>query len=181
MSKTQLKKATFAGGCFWCMEAPFNHLDGVKSTILGYTNGHTQNPTYQEIGTGETGHAEAIEIHYDPSQISYKELLEVFWRNIDPTTENQQFADKGSQYRTAIFYRTDEEKQTAETSKKFLNQSGRFKNPIVTEVTKARIFYPAEEYHQNYYLKNPFHYKSYSYGSGRVPFLKKTWGDSKKK
>lgn len=170
------EKATFAGGCFWCMEGPFEQLEGVISVTSGYTGGEKVNPTYEEISSGATGHAEAIEILYDSSKITYEQLLEVFWRNIDPTTHNQQFADHGTQYRTAIFYHNEEQRQLAEASKQRLASSGKFRGPIVTEMTPASTFYPAEDYHQDYHKKNPLRYKLYHEGSGRAGFLRKLWG-----
>ncbi len=170
------ERATFAGGCFWCMQPAFDKLKGVVSTTVGYTGGHTINPTYDDVSAGNTGHAEAIEIVFDPSQVTYEELLNVFWRNIDPTTPNRQFSDSGSQYRTAILYNNDEQKRTAELSKERLERTGRFDRPIVTEVIPANKFYPAEEYHQKYYQKNEARYKTYSSGSGRYEYLDKTWG-----
>lgn len=180
MAKDNLKKATFAGGCFWCMQGPFDALDGVISTTVGYTGGNKENPTYEEVSTGKTGHAEAIEITYDPQKISYNELLDVFWRNIDPTTENAQFADKGSQYRTAIFYHDQEQHRLAEQSKDSLRTSGRFSKPIVTEIVPATKFFAAEEYHQYYYKKRADHYAMYKKGSGRESFIKYNWGEGKK-
>lgn len=171
----KLQKATFAGGCFWCMQGPFDHLDGVISTKAGYTGGKKENPTYEEVSSGTTGHTEAVEIMYDPLKISYKELLNVFWRNIDPTTNNQQFADKGTQYRTTIFYHDDKQKQIAVQSKSELEKSGKFDKPIVTEILPATTFYPAEEYHQDYYKKNPFRYEMYKQGSGRAEYVKLMW------
>src|SRR5438309_187579 len=173
-------KATFAGGCFWCMQPPFEQLKGVISVKAGYTGGHTENPTYEDVCTGTTGHAEAVQFTYDPAQISYKELLDVFWRNIDPTTENAQFADHGTQYRTAIFYHDAEQKRLAEASRDRLAKSGKFKSPIVTEIVPAGPFYSAEDYHQDYYKKNPFRYNAYKVGSGREGFIEKTWGKSTK-
>ena len=173
----ELKKATFAGGCFWCMEPPFDELDGVVSTTSGYTGGHKWRPTYEEVSDGVTGHAEAVEILYDPSKISYAQLLEVFWRNVDPLTPNRQFCDSGSQYRTAIFYHDEEQKRLARKSKERLEQSGRFDDLIVTEINRARIFYPAEEYHQDYYMKNPLRYKVYRWGCGRDKRLEQVWGE----
>ena len=170
--------ATFAGGCFWCMEGPFEALDGVASVRAGYTGGTTENPTYEEVSSGASGHAESIQIVYDPSQVSYEKLLEVFWRQIDPTTPNQQFADHGTQYRTAIFYHTDEQQRLAETSKAALAKSMKFDKPIVTEIAPASRFYPAEDYHQDYYKKNPLRYNLYRVGSGRDAYLKRTWGAS---
>jgi methionine-S-sulfoxide reductase len=169
--------ATFAGGCFWCMESPFDKLEGVMSTTVGYTGGTVKNPTYEQVCTGATGHAEALEIAYDPARISYEKLLEVFWKNIDPTQENGQFADRGSQYRTAIFYHGEEQKRLAEASREQLEKSGKFSAKIVTEIVPAQEFYPAEEYHQEYYKKNPGHYQLYRSGSGREKYLKKIWGE----
>ena len=159
--------ATFAGGCFWCMQPSFNSFKGVISTKVGYTGGHTVNPSYEDVCTGTTGHAEGIEVIYDPSKVTYAELVEEFWHNIDPTSLNQQFADHGTQYRSAIFYHDEEQKRIAEASKKKLAESGKFKKPIVAEITAATTFYPAEDYHQDYYKKNSAHYKAYKYGSGR--------------
>jgi peptide-methionine (S)-S-oxide reductase len=175
----KLEKATFAGGCFWCMEPPFDKLDGVISTTAGYTGGKEKNPTYEQVSSGMTGHAEAIEIVYDPSRITYAELLDVFWRNINPTQADGQFADSGPQYRTAIFYHDEEQKKLALASKRELENSGRFDQKIVTEIVPAGEFYPAEEYHQDYYEKNPIRYKFYRYGSGRDQFLKEAWGKEK--
>jgi methionine-S-sulfoxide reductase len=177
-SAPKVEKATFAGGCFWCMQPPFDRAPGVISTVVGYTGGTQKNPTYEEVSSGRTGHAEAIEITFDPKKVSYDQLLDIFWRNIDPTTPNRQFADVGTQYRTAIFYHNEEQKKLAVESKRKLNQSGKFDSPIATEIVPASTFYPAEEYHQKYYLKNTAHYKAYRKGSGREGYLKKTWGDS---
>jgi peptide methionine sulfoxide reductase msrA/msrB len=171
-----LEKATFAGGCFWCMESPFEKLEGVTEVISGYTDGHKDNPTYKEVSSGTTGHLEAIQIIYDPSKITYPELLDVFWRQVDPTDPGGQFVDRGQQYTTAIFYHNDEQKTLAEASKEKLNQSGRYDNSLVTPIKKASQFYPAEEYHQDYYDKNPIRYKYYRYNSGRDRYLKKIWG-----
>ncbi|MBI3397896.1 MAG: peptide-methionine (S)-S-oxide reductase MsrA [Deltaproteobacteria bacterium] len=173
----KLEKATFAGGCFWCMEPPFASLKGVVSTTVGYTGGHDKDPTYEEVSSGITGHTESIEILYDPSQITYTELLDVFWRNIDPTTPNQQFVDVGTQYRSAIFYHNEEQRRLAEDSKAKLEKSGKFDKPTITEIKPATIFYKAEDYHQKYYQKNPIRYKFYRYNSGRDQYLKKQWGD----
>jgi peptide-methionine (S)-S-oxide reductase len=173
-----LAKATFAGGCFWCMEPPFDKLDGVISTTSGYIGGDKANPTYKEVSAGGTGHAEAVEILYDPDKISYAELLEVYWRNVDPLTANGQFCDHGDQYRTAIFYHGEEQKRLAEDSKKALEASGRFQQPIVTEIVAATRFYPAEDYHQDYYKKNPLRYKYYRYACGRDDRLRQVWGDA---
>ncbi len=169
-------KATFAGGCFWCMEHPFDDVDGVTATTVGYAGGPEVNPTYQQVASGRTGHAEAIEVVYDPATVTYARLLEVFWRNIDPTTLNKQFADVGTQYRTAIFYHTEEQRRAALESKEQLGRSGKFKNPIVTEITPTSAFYPAEEYHQEYYKQHPIRYRLYRVGSGRDGFLKRVWG-----
>jgi peptide-methionine (S)-S-oxide reductase len=174
-----LAKATFAGGCFWCMEPPFDKLEGVISTTSGYTGGHKTHPTYQEVSVGGTGHAEAVEIVYDPAKISYARLLEVFWHNIDPTTPNGQFCDKGTQYRSAIFYHDETQKRLAEEAKQALEASKPFTAPIVTEITPASEFYPAEDYHQDYYQKNPIRYKFYRHNCGRDQRLRELWGDPK--
>jgi len=176
LSQEKFEKATFAGGCFWCMEPPFDKLDGVISTTSGFCGGKEKNPTYKQVSAGETGHAEAVEILYDPSRVSYAELLDVFWRNIDPTQKNGQFADTGAQYRTAIFYHNEEQRRLAETSKKELGNSDRFSKKIVTEIVPATPFYRAEEYHQDYSKKNPLRYKIYRYGSGRDDYLVRKWG-----
>lgn len=179
-TKTQsasLKKATFAGGCFWCMEPPFAKLDGVVEVIAGYTGGGDENPTYTEVSSGKTGHLEAVQILYDPLKISYRKLLDVYWMQIDPTDDGGQFADRGTQYRTAIFYHDEEQKKLAEESKIELEGSGRFEKKIVTEIQKFRSFYPAEEYHQDYYRKNSERYKSYKHFSGREGYLEETWKD----
>jgi methionine-S-sulfoxide reductase len=177
MDNKEIEKATFAGGCFWCMQNPYDELKGVVSTTVGYTGGHVGNPTYEDVCAGNTGHAEAIEILYDPSQIAYAELLNVFWRNIDPTTLNRQFADVGTQYRTAIFYHSEEQKQSAESSKEEMERSGIYEDPIVTEITPASTFYKAEDYHQKYYEKCPVKYKMYKSGSGREQYLGNIWGN----
>lgn len=171
-------RAIFAGGCFWCMESPFEKLEGVSEVISGYTGGEKINPTYKEVSAGGTGHAEAVEVHYDPEIISYEQLLDVFWKQINPTDKGGQFVDRGNQYRSAIFYLNSFQKKLAEASKKQLAESGRFDKPIVTEITAAGTFYPAEEYHQDYYSKNPVRYWYYRGGSGRDDFLKKVWGES---
>lgn len=170
------EKATFAGGCFWCMEAVFKELDGVIDVVSGYTGGHTENPTYNDVLTGETGHYEAVQITYNPSKISYYQLLKVFWRNIDPTDPGGQFADRGPQYRTAIFYHNEEQKKVAEKSKRELEESGKFDKPLATKIIEYKRFYRAEEHHQDYYKKQPGRYKTYSVFSGRKPFIKKVWG-----
>ncbi len=175
---TETAKATFAGGCFWCMEPPFDKLDGVISTISGYAGGKKKNPTYEEVSAGNTGHAEVVQITYDPKKITYEKLLEVFWRNVDPLTPNRQFCDIGSQYRTAIFYHDETQKRLAEESKKALSK--RFKEPIVTEIVAASEFYPAEDYHQDYYTKNPLRYKYYRYSCGRDQRLEALWGPAAK-
>lgn len=169
-------KATFAGGCFWCMEPPYDKLPGVISTTSGYMGGHTRNPTYESISTGATGHAEVVQVEYDPSKVSYSTLLEVFWRNIDPTQRNGQFCDQGSQYRTAIFYHNEEQKKLAEASRTALQKNKPFKGEIVTELGPAPQFYPAEDYHQDFYKKNPTRYKLYRTGCGRDARLQALWG-----
>jgi peptide methionine sulfoxide reductase msrA/msrB len=173
------RKATFAGGCFWCMEPPFEKIEGVIEVVSGYTGGHKKDPTYEEVCSGGTGHAEAIQILYDPAKVTYEELLEVFWRQINPTDPGGQFADRGSQYRTAVFYHDEEQKRLAEQSRAALEASDRFERPIKTEIVKAGEFYRAEEHHQDYYKKSPTHYKRYRSGSGREAYLKQTWGDEK--
>lgn len=176
-ARTEYEKATFAGGCFWCMEPPFQKLKGVVKVVSGYTGGTGENPTYQDYG--QKGHVEAIEITYDPSIISYSQLLEVFWRQIDPTDAGGQFVDRGPQYRSAIFYHNDEQKQLAEKSKEELEKSSRYAKPIVTETLKASEFYKAEDYHQDYHEKNPLRYKLYRLNSGRDRYLEKVWGGVK--
>jgi len=167
--------ATFAGGCFWCMQPPFDEIEGVLKTQVGYTGGPRPAPTYEQICTGATGHAEAIRITYDTSRVSYLDLLKTFWRNIDPTTKNRQFYDSGTQYRTSVFYHNEEQHQEAESSKSELEALGRFTSPIVTEIVPAAPFWEAEDYHQQYYVKCPLRYQSYSSGSGRKDYLKRTW------
>jgi peptide-methionine (S)-S-oxide reductase len=174
--KPAVAKATFAGGCFWCMEPPYDKLPGVISTTSGYIGGQKANPTYEEVSSGRTGHTEAVQVVYDPKKVSYEQLLDVFWHNIDPTVKNQQFCDVGSQYRTGIFYHDDEQRRLAEASNAALEKSKPFKAPIVTEITRAGEFYPAEEYHQDYYLKNPVRYKFYRNGCGRDARLEQLWG-----
>ncbi len=178
--KANLQRAIFAGGCFWCMEPPYDNLPGVISTTVGYTGGHVPQPTYEEVSEGKTGHVEAVEIIFDSSKISYQELLQVFWRNIDPTNPYGQFADWGSQYRTAIIYINDQQKELALKSKEELEKSGKFTKPIVTQILPAAPFYPAEAYHQEFYKKNPLRYNSYKVGSGRAGFLEKVWGEEKR-
>ena len=170
------EKATFAGGCFWCMEPPYDKLEGVISTTSGYTGGHVKNPSYKQVSAGGTGHAEVVKIVYDPDKISYEKLLEVFWRNIDPTTPDRQFCDRGNQYRSAIFYHDESQRRLAEQSRERLEQSKPFDAPIVTEITAATQFYPAEDYHQDYYKKNPLRYKYYRYSCGRDQRLEELWG-----
>jgi peptide methionine sulfoxide reductase msrA/msrB len=174
---SELRKATFAGGCFWCMESDFEKVDGVVEAISGYTGGQKENPTYEEVSAGKTGHVEAVQVLYDPKKVSYKELLEVFWRHVDPTDPGGQFVDRGQQYRTAIFYQDEEEKRQAEESKRELEASRRFDKPIVTEILALNGFYRAEEYHQDYYKTHSVRYKYYRWNSGRDQFLKKAWRD----
>ncbi|HLC15617.1 MAG TPA: peptide-methionine (R)-S-oxide reductase MsrB [Thermodesulfovibrionia bacterium] len=177
--ETVLQKATFAGGCFWCMEPPFEKLEGVVDVISGYTGGHKENPTYDEVSAGTTGHVEAVQVTYDPAKITYEKLLEVFWRQINPTDSGGQFVDRGASYTTAIFYHNEEQKRLAEQSKKALDQSGRFDKPVVTDMRPAGQFYPAEAYHQDYYKRNPLRYKFYRYDSGRDKYLNEVWGKEK--
>ncbi len=177
MAGPRVAVATFAGGCFWCMEPPFDKLDGVLSTISGYTGGTVQNPTYEQVSAGRTGHAEAVQVTYDPSKVTYEKLLDVFWHNIDPTVKDRQFCDIGSQYRSGIFVHDAEQRRLAEASKAGLERTKPFQGAIVTEITNAGAFYPAEEYHQDYYLKNPVRYRYYRAGCGRDARLKELWGD----
>lgn len=172
-SADSIKVATFAGGCFWCMEPPFDKLEGVVKTISGYSGGELKDPSYRQVSSGRTKHIEAIQVHYDPKKVSYKKLLQVFWRQIDPTDNGGQFVDRGYQYSSAIFYNNATELKLAQDSKKEVQKY--FKNPILTDIRKAMAFYPAEEYHQDYYLKNPIRYKFYRYNSGRDQFLNKVW------
>jgi peptide methionine sulfoxide reductase msrA/msrB len=171
--------ATLAGGCFWCTESDFEKVPGVAKVISGYTGGEKKNPTYEEVSAGGTGHLEAIQVHYDPQQVTYEQVLDVFWRHINPTDPDGQFADRGSQYRSAIFYHNPEQKRLAEQSKEALNRSGKFTKPIVTEILPLGTFYEAEEYHQDYYQKNPIRYRYYRQGSGRDQFLQEVWGKGK--
>jgi len=171
-----LAKATFAGGCFWCMEPPYDKLDGVVSTTSGYTGGQKANPTYREVSAGVTGHTEAVQVVYDPKKVSYEKLLDVFWRNVDPTDSGGQFCDRGGQYRTGIFYHDEEQQRLAQASKAALEKSKPFKQPIVTPLVAATEFYPAEDYHQDYYMKNPIRYKFYRGGCGRDKRLEELWG-----
>jgi peptide-methionine (S)-S-oxide reductase len=174
-----LAKATFAGGCFWCMEPPYDKLDGVVSTTSGYIGGHTSKPTYEAVSAGGTGHAEAVEITYDPTRVSYAKLLDVYWRNIDPTVRNRQFCDVGDQYRSAIFYHDAEQRRLAEASKAALARSKPFPQPVVTEIVPAGVFTRAEAYHQDYYLKNPLRYKFYRHRCGRDQRLEELWGKAR--
>lgn len=169
-------KAYFAGGCFWCMEEAFEKVDGVLSVTSGYMGGRVSRPSYEQVSAGGTGHAESIEVLYDPSRVSYGKLLDAFWHNVDPLTPEAQFCDHGSQYRSVIFYQNDEQKRLAEESKRSIEQSKRFTQPIVTELVMASEFFPAEEYHQDFYKKNPIRYKFYKYNCGRVKRLEEVWG-----
>ncbi|RPI46525.1 MAG: peptide-methionine (S)-S-oxide reductase [Betaproteobacteria bacterium] len=171
-----LEIATFAGGCFWCMEPPYDELPGVVSTTSGYIGGHKKNPTYEEVSAGNTGHTEAVRVVYDPKKVTYQKLLEVFWRNIDPTTPNAQFCDHGSQYRSGIFYHNEEQRRLAQASRDQVERTKRFREPIVTEITAATMFYPAEDYHQDYYKKNSLRYKFYRANCGRDTRLEQLWG-----
>lgn len=179
-TKNVTEIAIFAGGCFWCMEPPFEKLDGVHSVISGYIGGEEKAPTYKQVSHGKTGHTEAVKVTYDPTKITYDKLLYIFWRQINPTTPNQQFVDKGSQYRSGIFYLNETQKQKAESSKKLTEALGLHGAPFVTEITKASEFWPAEDYHQDYYKNNPLRYKYYRSRSGRDKYLKKIWGGQKK-
>jgi len=170
-----IEKATFAGGCFWCMVEPFDERPGIKSVISGYTGGHKENPTYEEVCSNTTGHVEAVQITFDPSIVSYQDLVELFWQQIDPTDTGGQFHDRGESYQTAIFYHNDEQKEIAEASKASLAQSGKFNKPIVVPIVQAKTFYDAEEEHQYYYKKNQFHYRAYKKGSGRAQFIEDNW------
>jgi peptide-methionine (S)-S-oxide reductase len=172
-----LATATFAGGCFWCVESDFDKVDGVVSTTSGYIGGRKANPTYQEVSAGGTGHTEAVQIVFDPSRVSYRALVDRFWTTVDPTVKDQQFCDVGSQYRTGIFFHDEEQRRDAEASKAAIEKSKPFKQPIVTEITMATKFYPAEDYHQDYYQKNPIRYRYYRTGCGRDARLKQLWGD----
>jgi peptide methionine sulfoxide reductase msrA/msrB len=171
-----LRKATFAGGCFWCVEADFEKVTGVVEAISGYSGGHKKNPTYEEVSSGTTGHVEAVQVVYDPAKVSFAELLDVFWRHVDPTDAGGQFVDRGSQYRSFIFFHDEEQRKLAEQSREQLQRSGRFQGPVATEIVAFETFYPAEEYHQDYYRKHEIRYKFYRWNSGRDQFLTKTWG-----
>jgi peptide-methionine (S)-S-oxide reductase len=176
MAATNLEKATFAGGCFWCMERPFDELSGVVSVTSGYTGGHKKNPNYEEVSAGRTGHAESVQVVYDPAKMTYEKLLNVFWHNIDPTTKDRQFCDSGNQYRSAIFFHNEDQHRLALQSKALLEKNKPFKGPVVTEIVQATEFYPAEEYHQHYYKKNPIRYKFYRTSCGRDQRLRELWG-----
>ncbi len=173
-----LEEAVFAGGCFWCVEADFEKVDGVSEVISGYTGGRRENPTYREVSSGQTGHLEAVRVRYDPARVSYRQLLEVFWRHVDPTDPDGQFVDRGPQYRTAIFYKNENQRRAALESKRQLEASGRFDRPVITEILKLDAFYPAEDYHQDYYRINPLRYRFYRMNSGRDRFLKKVWAEA---
>lgn len=175
------EKATFAGGCFWCIEEAFERIDGVIEAVSGYTGGHVENPSYKDVTSGYTGHYEAVEVTFDPLKVSYEDLLNVFWQNIDPTDDGGQFVDRGGQYRTAIFYHNETQKVLAEESKNRLANSGRFNKPIVTKILEAKKFYKAEDYHQDYYKNNKFNYKIYKLNSGRMEYINKFWKDDKKR
>lgn len=177
-NKEQTAKATFAGGCFWCVESDFEKVDGVLEVVSGYTGGHKENPTYEEVSSGRTGHVEAVQVIYDPSKVTYKQLLDIFWRHIDPTDPDGQFVDRGAQYKTAIFYHDEEQRRLAEVSRQELQASGKFTKPIVTEILPLKNFYLAEEYHQDFYKKSPVRYHFYRAASGRDAFLKKVWKES---
>ncbi len=172
----ELAKATFAGGCFWCMEEVFEEVEGVVSVVSGYTGGRKADPSYPEVSAGWTGHAEAIEIQFDPTKVSYGRLLEVFWRNVDPTTPDRQFCDRGNQYRTAVFYHDEDQRRLVLESKLKVERTKRFQEPIVTEIAAASTFYVAEEYHQDFYKKNPIRYKFYKFNCGRTQRLEELWG-----
>lgn len=174
---SEYKQANFAGGCFWCMVQPFDEKDGIVSVVSGYTGGHVENPTYKEVCSNTTGHTEAVQITYDPTKVSYKDLVEIYWQQTDPTDAGGQFADRGDSYRPVIYYGNEEEKTIAEHSKQDLDDSGRFNQPIVTSIEEKVTFYPAEEYHQDFYKKNTAHYKSYRMGSGRQSFINNHWED----
>ena len=173
----ELEIATFAGGCFWCVESDFDSVAGVERTVSGYTGGHVENPTYRQVSSDTTGHREAVQIYYDPERVTYSDLLEIFWRSIDPTDAGGQFCDRGKSYTTAIFANSDEQRRVAEASKKLIESSGILDQPVVTTVETAKEFYPAEDYHQNYYKKNPLRYKFYRFSCGRDARLKDLWGD----
>lgn len=175
----QSETAIFAGGCFWCTESDFDKVQGVISTTSGYTGGQKKNPTYEEVSAGGTGHAEAVQVVYDPAKVSYAQLLEYFWHHVDPVTPNAQFCDHGHQYRSAIFYLNDEQRRLAESSRAALEKSKPFKGAIVTEIAAATTFYPAEEYHQNYHARNPVRYNYYRWNCGRDQRIEELWGSAK--
>lgn len=174
---SEYKQVNFAGGCFWCMVQPFDEKDGIVSVVSGYTGGHVENPTYEEVCSNKTGHTEAVQITYDPSKVSYKDLVEIYWQQTDPTDAGGQFADRGDSYRPVIYYGNEEEKIIAQQSKQQLDESGRFNQPVVTSIEERETFYPAEEYHQDFYKKNNAHYKRYKMGSGRQSFINNHWDD----
>jgi peptide-methionine (S)-S-oxide reductase len=174
----QQTKATFAGGCFWCMEEAFEEVEGVASVVSGYTGGQVEKPTYEQVSAGGTDHTESIEVTFDPTRVTYQQLLEVFWQNVDPTTPNAQFCDHGNQYRTAIFYHDENQRQLIDESKQRIERAKTFPEPIVTEISPASAFYPAEEYHQDFYTKNPIRYKYYKWNCGRAKRLEQLWGNS---
>jgi len=178
VAATTFEKATFAGGCFWCEEHAFDEIPGVVSVTSGYTGGWKKNPTYEEVSAGGTGHAESVQVVYDPAKVTYEKLLDAFWHNVDPTTKDQEFCDVGHQYRSAIFYHNEEQHRLALQSKEELEKDKPFKGPIVTEIVQATEFYPAEKYHQHYYKKNPVRYKYYRWRCGRDQRLKELWGDA---
>lgn len=175
MTKDNFEKATFAGGCFWCMVKPFDSLPGIESVISGYTGGHVENPTYEQVTSGTTGHTEAVQITFDPELFPYEKLVEVYWQQTDPTDPNGQFVDQGNSYRPAIFFHSEEQKEKAEQSKAELAASGRFSKPIITPIEPAQVFYPAEEYHQDFYRKSSDHYTRYRQASGREGFINNHW------
>ncbi len=177
MAEKKVEIATFAGGCFWCMVQPFDTQPGIEKVISGYIGGVTENPTYEEVRAGVTGHTEAVQITYDPAVFPYEKLVNIFWQQIDPTDAGGQFGSRGSSYRTAILYHHEEQRQVAELSRESLIQSGHFQKPIVTEIVEATIFYPAEDYHQDYYQKNPEKYTAFKEESGRAPFIRTHWND----
>ena len=179
--KDGLETATFAAGCFWCVEQAFDEVDGVVETLSGYIGGHKENPTYKQVSAGGTGHAEAVQLRYDPNKVSYEQLLDVFWRNVDPVTPNAQFCDHGSQYRSAIFYHNGDQKLAAEKSVDALKRAGTLPGPIVTELVLASKFYVAEEYHQDYHNRNPLRYKFYKHNCGRAQRLEELWGKAEKR
>ncbi|MBF0379627.1 MAG: peptide-methionine (S)-S-oxide reductase MsrA [Magnetococcales bacterium] len=178
--EAKLERAIFAGGCFWCVEHLYDEVKGVTSTISGYIGGHKVNPKYKEVSSGKTGHTEAVEVMFDPSKVSYQELLQIFWVNVDPTTSKRQFCDYGEQYRSGIFYVNDEQLELAKKSRERVIKTKTFSAPIVTEITKAGVFYPAEDYHQNYHNTNPYQYKFYRFNCGRDKRLKELWGSQSK-